>query len=441
MDAARKFYALAAGFETGSDASLLGAQRVATLDGDFDTAAAYAQRRALRYHQDYATRDFLMYLFALGDPDQAWPGFMAAAERATISEFWIAALVGKRIEGASDASVNEWLTSDSVRSIDAVGEAPALGMGLLYLMMDRAPTAGLSETLARIEGKPVTTQIDINSIERPTRDGTAYTMIERGNFAKDRHAGKFGDLVPSPDVLFAPAYQALRAGDYAAAAKGFERYSSFYAIEGDRWYPSMAAALPYAAFAAAKTGDTLHLKTYLESLTEAENHSDATAVFGTIESRKYQRHLALAYFAGLAGDADGGLKELKNALIGMPLGAGTNGINAYQYAETCIWLYDETHDVRYRELALTWARAYQRMEPTMAWGYSLEAAYGDSKDKDHTRAVALAWYLDRNSFWLSKVPKADVEKARAWLPKNNPFLKVGREKARAICLRGLPSKR
>ena len=140
----------------------------------------------------------------------------------------------------------------------------------------------------------------------------------------------------------------------------------------------------------------------------------------------------MAYFAGLAGNVDRGLKELKNALIGMPLGAGTNAINAYQYAETCIWLYDETQDERYRELALTWARTYQRMEPIMGWAYSLEAAYGDSKDKRHTRAIALAWYLDRNSFWLRKVPKAEVEKARAWLPQNNPFLKVGREKVRAI---------
>jgi hypothetical protein len=222
-------------------------------------------------------------------------------------------------------------------------------------------------------------------------------------------------------VLFAPAYVAMRKGDYPASIKKFMRYANYYAIEGDVWHPDLAVALPYFAFAAAKTGDTIGLKAFLDGLSGTPENASVGDVGFISPNMKFQRDLALAYFAGLASDTDGALGILRQAMIGLPQGTDTNKIDAYQYAETCIWLYDETKEVRYRDLATEWAHTYQRMEPTMAWSYALEAAYGNPKDKGHLRAVALALYLDRNSYWLSKVAKADIDRARAWLPKNNPF--------------------
>ena len=423
---ARAFYQRAADYETGSYASLLGAERVAIMDGDFGKAAGYAQARTARYDAPYATRDYLEFLFAYGYAEQAWPTFMASAEQIKIPEFWFAALVGKRVEGASDAAVGEWLASDAVRSIDAVGQAPALRLGMFYFLIDRAPNDNLPAMLARIEGPPVN-HVDSNkSLMRPSTEGHGYTPVARSKFEIDKHDGKMDDLVPSQYVLFAPAYLALRKGDYAAAVSAFERLTNFYAIEGDQWDPNMSVALPYFAFAAAKSGDTLHLKAFLDSMPQ-EKWGMSTEVNG-----KFERELAQAYFSGLAHDTDAALKHLASARGTFPSESGTNNINAFQYAETCIWLYDETKETRYRDLALDWARSFQQMEPAMAWAYALEAAYGDPNDKRHVRAVAMALHLDRNSYWLSKVTKADIQQARNWLAHGNPFRAKQPDKTNAI---------
>jgi hypothetical protein len=136
----------------------------------------------------------------------------------------------------------------------------------------------------------------------------------------------------------------------------------------------------------------------------------------------FQRHLALAYFAGLGGDADRATRELDLALANVSARAPEGpSFVIYQYAEACVWLFEATKNTRYRDRALDWARRVQRMDPTTAWAYALEARYGDAKDPRHQKAVALAWYLDRNSSWLSGVPKPEIEKARGWLKAHPPF--------------------
>lgn len=419
-DLARPFYERSANYRTGSAEGLVSAQRVAAFDGDYATAMVIAQQRYARYEDAFALHSYLEFLFAGGFSQQAWPAFMANAYQPKTPDFWFAALVGKRVEGIDDRSVGEWLASDAVRSVDAAGEAPALHLGMAYFLMDRAPFDGLPALLARVEGEPVN-RVGAGgySLLRPELDGKAFVPVARSEFQREKRYGKEDERVPSQYVLFAPAYFALRKGDYANAVDAFARLANFYAIEGDRWDPGMSMALPYFAFAAAKSGDALNLRAFLESLPDPQwgQATEANAMF--------ERHLALAYFNGLAHDADKAMRQLEAARRVMPLATGTRSLNGYQYAETCIWLFDETKDPRYRDLALEWARSNQLMEPTMAWAYALEAAYGDAKDRNHVRAVALALYLDRNSNWLGKVPKGDVERARAWLARNNPF-RVGK---------------
>jgi len=412
IDMARTFYERAANYRTGSAEGMAAAQRVAAIDGDYTGAMAIAQQRYARYEDSYALHDYLEFLFAHGFSQQAWPAFMANADQPKTPEFWFAALVGKRIEGADDASVGDWLASEAVRSVDPAGDAPALRLGMTYFMIDRAPFAGLPALLARIEGEPVN-RVDIggdalrHSVEEPP--------VERSAFRRAERIGKDDERVPSHHTLFAAAYLALRKGDYTSAVEGFERYANFYAIEGDRWDASTSVALPYFALAAAKSGDVHNLRAFLQSLPDAQGR------MGTDSAVMFDRHLALAYFSGLARESDEATQHLVAARRVMALANGTHGINGYQYAETCIVLFDETKDARYRDLALEWARAYQRMDPAMAWPYALEAAYGNAKDAGHVRAVALALYLDRDSYWLSKMPKRDVEQARAWLVHGNPF--------------------
>ena len=40
----------------------------------------------------------------------------------------------------------------------------------------------------------------------------------------------------------------------------------------------------------------------------------------------------------------------------------------YQFAQACEWLYRDTKDPRFAATLLDWARGYQSIQPTVAWG-------------------------------------------------------------------------
>lgn len=407
IGAAKALYQVAAGYRNGSDSSLLSEERIKIIDGDYLGAAEVARARILRYQNPYSYRDYIELLFAYGYARDAWASFMRVADRFEIPEFWFAAMVGHRMDGASPDMVAEWLTSDTVSSIRIKSDIPALRFGLMFFLVDRAPFADLPSVLSKVEGIPLTHIDSPDNLMRKIPGESYFTPIRRGGLKPFHHAGKEGDLVPSHYVLFAPAYVALRNGAYEAAADGFAKMADLYQVEGDQYIHDMDVALPYFAFAAAKSGDKHKLKAFMDGLPGQE--------------RGFEYGLSQAFFAGLGGRSDEALQYLKKAFSDKPLNAGTNGITDYQYAEACIWLFDETRETMYRDLALAWARAYQSMEPAMAWAYALEARYGDAKDQRHDRAVGMALHLDRNSFWLSGVPAADIARGRAWLKRNNPF--------------------
>jgi len=406
-DAAKNLYQLGAGYRNGSESSLISEERIKIIDGDYLGAADVARMRISRYQNPYAYRDYIELLFAHGYARDAWASFIRVADRFEIPEFWFAAMVGHRADGASSEAVARWLSSDAVSSIRIKGDIPALRFGLMYFLVDRAPFEDLPNVLKNLEGVPLARINSDRGLKRKVPGEPLFTYIERGKLNPSRRSGKEGDLVPSHYVLFAPAYVALRSGNYEEAANLFAEMADFYQIEGDQYIPDLDVALPYFAFAAAKSGDKHKLEVFLDGFSE--------------KNRGFEYSLSKAFFSGLGGRSDEALQHLKGAFSEKPMNTGMNGITDYQYAEACIWLFEETRETKYRDLALAWVRSYQIMAPTMAWAYALEARYGDAKDQRHDRAVAMALYLDRNSFWLSGVPAADIARGRTWLKRNNPF--------------------
>ena len=77
--------------------------------------------------------------------------------------------------------------------------------------------------------------------------------------------------------------------------------------------------------------------------------------------------------------------------------------------------------MRFTQMMLDWARVHQRLGPTQAWAYAVEAQYS-ANAVDANRALAMAMYLDPKSPRLQKIEAARISAARAWLAKNNPFL-------------------
>jgi len=403
IDASARLYKLAAKYDNGSDASMVATERLRLLDGDYAGAAQAALQRISRYDGVYAYRDYLSMLFAMGFSKDAWPTFLKVADHFDDQELWPAAIFGQRIAGDSAQQVLEWAARDTIRGVRINYQLPALWLALQSFMIDRKPPADLAAQLARIEGPPQARLDGNDYVTSPLPNGQGFQPAYRGKFRMDKQTMKDGDSVPSPYVLVAEAYVDLRRGDHDAATAAFAHVASLYQIEGNWDF-----ALPYFAFSAAKSGDKLGLRKFLQALPE--------------DNKQFAFHLSEAFFSGIAGRHDEAVENLQQAF--RKRNARYDEIfTAYQFAEACIWLFEETHEPRYRDMAIDWARKYQKLNPTGAWPYALEAKYAGAKAKGHLRAVALALYLDRNSEWLKAVPKADIEEARTWLKTNNPFLK------------------
>jgi hypothetical protein len=172
-------------------------------------------------------------------------------------------------------------------------------------------------------------------------------------------------------------------------------------------FPIEGASMPYFAYAASKTGDTVELAEYVMKPSPHDFQN-----FDVLLSR--------AFFAAARKDVDEAYRLLSLAFRAKPY-SGERPVNVdYQYAQACEWLYRDTRDVRFVEILLDWARRYQSVQPTSAWAYAVQFQY--EKDGDtRMRALALTQFLDPLSIHIRSATKAELKQAQKWFTKNNPF--------------------
>lgn len=414
IDQAMAMYNITIRYRNGSGAYMLAKHRLHLLEGNFVAAADDALERAQRYDTPNAYRDYFSLMFAIKDGHSLWPALESLLPRIGKAEVWDVAMLGHRIGHSSDAPLRAWLMRDDIRTFRVDSDSPVIRLALMSSIIDRMPSSDLPEFLARLEIEP-DTKVDTpaTSLRRIEQAGqVSFESIRRSRFGDDRRAPlRSGESVPSAYVLFARGLIANRNGDHTKAVTEFDHLADYYPIER----PDFDFALPYFAWSAANSGDTLGLSAYLRTL--------------PLPAQNFGVHLARAFFEGLSGHHDEALESLGRAHSAIPDANGGNFLLryrsgqmfvAYQYAESCVWLFEATHDARYLDMALQWARKHQRMRPTVAWAYALEAKFTAVR-VDRIRAAAMALYLDRNSRWLGDVPKDELREAETWLQINNPF--------------------
>lgn len=71
-------------------------------------------------------------------------------------------------------------------------------------------------------------------------------------------------------------------------------------------------------------------------------------------------------------------------------------------------------------MALKWAKVSQRIQPTHAWAYAMEAKHASS-NAARERALGFVLYLDPLSERAALAPMATREKASQWFKTHNPF--------------------
>jgi hypothetical protein len=405
FEVAKKFYGISARLDTGSSATFASQIRLNILDGHYPEAARGSLVSATRYESAHAYRDYIGWLFAYGQREQGWAAFDELQNTLSDPQVWLAAHVGARLERRSWSDLKRWLLTDSIRNSGRV-ERNALTEAVMLNTMDRAPAADLVQAMKEIEGKPIASKGNgANTwVIHPQR---GRIEIARSSLVTEAPALKSGDPVPSHLVLFADAYSDLRRGDFKSSTEKFFQIARYYPIEGTYVYSAASYALPYFAWASAKSGDPHKLEAYLDKR-------------GALGASRFDLNLSKAFFTGLRGETDASLRYLHKAFDTRPYTNRRPIFTEYQWAEACEWLFEATGDKRYRDLALNWARVNQKTLPFHAWTYSMEAKL-TSDEKARTRALGFALYLDPESERIARLPEAQKEAGRRWFAQHNPF--------------------
>jgi hypothetical protein len=406
FDLARPLYELSAQLGTGSGGSLASEIRLKLLAGDYQAALGVSFQRAQRYRSAYAYRDAFALLHAMGRSSEAWDGFNSLVGVIDQPETWESALVGHQMRGSSEKDIAGWLAHEPMR--DAGRTHPYAPMFLLRAAVtDRTPSAELASLIAGIE-RPVWKLEDaFGGVVRPIAGGADHVVLgpdAPGNstLARGRFERAQKTRVKSELVYFAESYRAMRAGKWEVARDALKEASALYDVRNER----LGYLLPYYAFAAGKTRSTGALEVTLQNF--------------SAKQQRFDYYLGKAVLAALNGRHEEADRDLKLALHRRPFTGTRPVFPEYEYAEILEWLFESTGDTRYRDAAVKWAKQAQSFQPWFAWAYAIEAKLGSGEAQ--RRAMAMTFYLDKNSERLAALPQAEVAAAVKQYGSQNPFL-------------------
>lgn len=403
-DLAVPFYEVAANLQTGAQSQMTSQIRLDILEGRYRAAVAGSYARAQRYPDAYPFRDLLSLMHALGYGEQAWDGFSQVAAAFDNPQVWESALVGQRLEGLTEPEIRAWLKQPGIRDARFRNALLAPRYAVLVNASDHVPPEDLGELVVELEGEPVARVARPGVIELPDAENASGTrQLPRSVYAQSLPPPPTGTRVKSDLAFFGSAYAAIRYGRFDAAVDELQAMANYYPMESKEF----SYALPYFAWAAAKTRDADGFGTYLDSL------QGGIPVFDL--------NLARAFFHGVRKDTVRARESLDAALRAHPSTDGRPVLIEYQWAEACESLYRETGDKAFLDLLLAWVVSRQRVEPTHAWPYAMEYTYARTPERK-LRALAMTLYLDPTSPRIGAATAKERSEAQAWGAKNNRFL-------------------
>lgn len=205
---------------------------------------------------------------------------------------------------------------------------------------------------------------------------------------------------------FAPAYFAIKRGDYATAIEQLGPPSEPAASRSTQWKQPAGVPLPYLTLALLRSAQTAEAETLLR------RHLEQVG-------RDFHYLLAAAYLEGSRGRQARATELLWEAFVTRPGARGLSVPPGFQLLESCEHLLQWTGDERYRTVLVELARRMQRVWPD-SWAYAFAARH-ERDAPERERALALALYLDPQSEHLKGLSEAQRKRAEVWLAANNPF--------------------
>ena len=416
FDLAEPLYSIAAATKTGSGAEITSELRLKLLTGNLHGAMSDTLRRAQRYNDSYAYRDYLGMLHATGRSKDAWAAFNALVAQLPKPHLWETALAGHHIAGMSETQVIDWAKQEHVRNTAERTNTAARYL-VRFATTDRVPSKELPAQLNEIDHPIWQLEGPHRFVVSPSPDGSTgavlgpdiggrQSMLPLGVFAASKK-----QRVKSHFAYFAEAYRAIKTGNHAAAKAAFDEAATLY----DMATAHVVYALPYYAVAAAKAGDTSGVEAILQRFRP--------------EVQRFDYHLARAVLAGVAGNMDAATKALRLARYRRPHTETRPLLTQYTYGDICELLAQATKHEGIREMAVNWARQAQKFEPWQSWSYAIEAAL-TTDPQNRRRAMAMLHYLDPKSARLSAFKQSEINDAVKAYGRINLFLRKTPETGR-----------
>ncbi len=398
FDEAKPLFRIAADYNNGSAASNNSQARLALLEDDYSTAAISFFDNARHYNDLFDYREYLDLTFASGQDQAGWGLFDRLTGKYQAEPLWWAAVTAHRKARLNRAALRDWTRQRLDHLPAGAGRDDLYSDALLEELIDRTPAPDFAAYIRQLAGA---------TGERPKSDNLGQdsdvSLAGPGRFGQERRKPDAGPL-PNRYAMLAEAMAAERAGRYAEAVAAFDRLAAYYRIDDG----SLSFALPYFAHAASRTGDTLGLQKFLESVPEGE--------------RNYSTFLALAVFSAAGGRHEQALAQIDKAFHYWPYALSLRRLRSgYEYLDICTMLFESTHDPRYRDAALRLAHTLRRAEPTRAYAHALVAYLGERED-ERVEALATALYLDPQSRWAGLAAPAVRDKAAAWSRRHPLFV-------------------
>ncbi|MBL1141405.1 MAG: hypothetical protein HND53_05160 [Proteobacteria bacterium] len=364
---ARALYEISSNLNTGSESGLASNIRINLLDKNIEIAMIESLRRAKRYNSYPAYRDYLGMLHAIGNSEEAWDAFDLLVNRKNEPHIWESALVGHHQSGLSESEIALW-ANQYKQSISEYGVSLSANYLLRAGVTDRVPTKDLSSLIADV-------------------DRSVKTEIK-------------SDL-----VYFSDAYSELLVDNYESASNLFHEASQLY----DMRTVKFGYMLPYYAFSSVKSGNISEIENLIDSFFRPD--------------KLFDLYLAKAILSGLNNETNNSVQYLKKALYNHPTYTEFRPLmTEYQYAEICEMLYEETNNDEYKKILLDWVKKVQQIQPWFSWAYAMEAKYSNNVI-ERNKAIAMTYYLDRNSERLKSIPKDHIDTAVKKHSKDNLFKK------------------
>jgi len=400
IDGAEQLYSIAAADGSGSNANMSSMIRLLLINSELELATELTAARARRYESEYAYRDLVAMLHALGEHTDAWALFDSVSARQFKPQLWTGAMAGHRAEDFSLADVAAWLRTGNRTGMQA--EEVNLAERYLFVMgtLDRAVTPELETLLQRLA-----------TFEKPRAErGWLYGRTKTvGPDPAYKHMHPDAELVMPTEsrlVLAARAMRNLQTRNFAAARGDFEHLMQSYRLN---------EFAPYMAWASIKSGDTGTIRYWLD------DHDRRFKIDNTAQCNhcRYVPQLVAALVEGAEGKHERALDLLRRALADRPYTESRAVFTYYQVLEAAELLYAESGEERYRDFVLDKARRFTVIQPVYAWAYAMVARYTtDSSERREFLATAL--HLDPQSWRALQLDSQEREQALQWLAENGP---------------------